>query len=239
MADREPDLVARIARGVADLDPAAWDALAGAGDPFVGHAFLSLLEASSSVGDAAGWTPLPILAEREGAIVAAAPAYLKSHSQGEYVFDHGWAEAWERSGQAYYPKLQVAVPFTPVPGRRLLGDRSAVLAALEAVTGSLTATLHCEADDEVAAVLEILQRKAGRVLFAGWPTGVAVTWSQHHGGPWPATTSLHTSVGATAIRRFLRPITFQDAPEALLPPALREDALTHLPHRRNGVLRVP
>lgn len=114
-----------------------------------------------------------------------------------------------------------------------------LLAALEAGVGSLTATLHSEESDEVAAVLEVLQRKAGRVLFAGWPTGVAVTWSQHHGGPWPATTSLHTSVGATAIRRFLRPITFQDAPERLLPVPLREASLAALPHRRNGVLQVP
>jgi uncharacterized protein len=134
MADREPELVARISRAVGDLAPQAWDALAGADDPFLGHAFLSLLETSGSVGDEAGWTPLPIVAERNGEIVAAAPAYLKGHSQGEYVFDHGWAEAWQRSGQAYYPKLQVAVPFTPVPGRRLLGDRGAILAALEAVT---------------------------------------------------------------------------------------------------------
>ena len=111
-------------------------------------------------------------------------------------------------------------------------------AALEAVPGSLTATLHSEPGDDVAAVLEVLTRKAGRVLFAGWPTGVAVTWSQHHGGPWPATTSLHTSVGATAIRRFLRPVVFQDAPEALLPEVLREAALAKLPHRRNGVLHT-
>jgi uncharacterized protein len=134
MADRETDLIARLSRGVSDLDPAAWDTLAGPSDPFTLHAFLALLEESGSVGEAAGWTPLPILVERAGTIVAAAPAYLKSHSQGEYVFDHGWAEAWERSGQSYYPKLQVTVPFTPVPGRRLLGDRTAILAALEVVT---------------------------------------------------------------------------------------------------------
>lgn len=112
-------------------------------------------------------------------------------------------------------------------------------AALEAVPGSLTATLHAELADEVSDVLEVLTRKAGRVLFAGWPTGVAVTWSQHHGGPWPATTSLHTSVGATAIRRFLRPVVFQDAPAALLPDVLRDASLERLPHRRNGALRTP
>ncbi|MFT4260300.1 aldehyde dehydrogenase (NADP(+)) [Microbacterium sp.] len=112
-------------------------------------------------------------------------------------------------------------------------------AALAVVPGSLTATLHAEEGEDVAETLELLQERAGRVLFAGWPTGVAVTWSQHHGGPWPATTSLHTSVGATAIRRFLRPIAFQDAPERLLPEALRDASLARLPHRRNGVLTVP
>ena len=151
MADRDAELVARIARGVGDFDAGEWDALAGVGDPFLTHAFLSLLETSGSVGTAAGWTPLPIVAERAGAMIAAAPAFLKSHSQGEYVFDHGWAEAWERSGQAYYPKLQVAVPFTPVPGRRLLGDRAAILAALEAVTAqnrlSSAHITFCNVDD--------------------------------------------------------------------------------------------
>lgn len=112
-------------------------------------------------------------------------------------------------------------------------------AALAAVPGSLTATVHAEADDDVSRTLELLQARAGRVLFAGWPTGVAVTWSQQHGGPWPATTSLHTSVGATAIRRFLRPVVYQDAPAALLPAPLRDDALARVPHRRNGILTLP
>ena len=133
MADPDPELTARIARGVAELDPATWNRLAGP-DPLTSHAFLLLLESSGSVGGGTGWSPLPILAERNGAIVGAAPAYLKTHSQGEYVFDHGWADAWERAGGAYYPKLQVAVPFTPCPGRRLLGDAAPLLAALETVT---------------------------------------------------------------------------------------------------------
>ena len=134
MADRETEIVARIARGIADLPAAQWDALAGHDDPFVRHAFLSLLEDAQSVGEATGWSPLPVLVEREGRMTAAAPAYLKSHSQGEYVFDHGWADAWERAGGAYYPKLQVAVPFTPCVGPRLLGDdHDALLAALETI----------------------------------------------------------------------------------------------------------
>jgi predicted N-acyltransferase len=135
MADREHQVIARIAPGVASLDAAQWDALAGKADPFLSHAFLSALEQSGSVGEGTGWTPVPILVEGEnGALAATAPAYLKTHSQGEYVFDHGWAEALERAGGHYYPKLQVAVPFTPVPGKRLLGPaRQALIAAIEAV----------------------------------------------------------------------------------------------------------
>jgi uncharacterized protein len=135
MADREAEILARIAGGVRQIDPAEWSALAGHDDPFLSHAFLSLLETSGSVGDETGWTPLPIMVERAGRITAAAPAYLKTHSQGEYVFDHGWAEAWERAGGSYYPKLQLSIPFTPCVGRRLLGeDQGALLAALETVT---------------------------------------------------------------------------------------------------------
>jgi len=135
MADRENEVLARIAPGVAALDVAEWDALAGRDDPFLSHAFLSTLESSGSVGEGTGWTPAPIIVEAGGgATSAAAPAYLKSHSQGEYVFDHGWADAFERAGGQYYPKLQIAVPFTPVPGRRLLGSSpQALLAAVETV----------------------------------------------------------------------------------------------------------
>ncbi|MEO6199516.1 MAG: peptidogalycan biosysnthesis protein, partial [Sphingomicrobium sp.] len=133
MADRESESVAKLASGIASVDSGQWDALAD-GDPFLSHAFLAALEDSGSVGPGSGWSPAPILIEQGPAIVAAAPAYLKSHSQGEYVFDHGWAEAWQQAGGKYYPKLQVAVPFTPVPGPRLLGARpQQLLAALESV----------------------------------------------------------------------------------------------------------
>jgi predicted N-acyltransferase len=135
MADRETEIIAKIASGVSGLNGHAWDGL-GAGDPFLSHAFLSSLEDSGSVGPGTGWTPAPILVEDDADhLIAAAPAYLKTHSQGEYVFDHGWAEAWQRAGGQYYPKLQVAVPFTPVPGPRLLGSRPRqLLAAIETVT---------------------------------------------------------------------------------------------------------
>lgn len=135
MADHETEFVAKIASGVSRLNSKAWDRLAP-DQPFISHAFLSALEDSKSVGEGSGWTPAPILVEDESDhLIAAAPAYLKTHSQGEYVFDHGWAEAWERAGGEYYPKLQVAVPFTPVSGPRLLGTRpQQLLAAIEAVT---------------------------------------------------------------------------------------------------------
>lgn len=133
------DIIARVATGVSEIDPGAWNACAGGRNPFVGHAFLSALEASGSVGPGTGWQPAPILVEdASGAIAGAMPAYVKGHSQGEYVFDHGWADAWHRAGGNYYPKLQIAAPFTPVPGPRLLacdaGAMRHLIAAAEAIT---------------------------------------------------------------------------------------------------------
>ncbi len=111
---------ARIARSVGSLPAAEWDALTG-GNPFMSHAFLTALEDSGSVGTGTGWSPAPIVIDdAEGRLVAALPAYLKRHSQGEYVFDHAWADAWHRAGGSYYPKLQIAAPFTPATGPRLL-----------------------------------------------------------------------------------------------------------------------
>jgi predicted N-acyltransferase len=132
-------VTARIADGIAAIPVADWDACAGSANPFVGHAFLSILEASGSATARAGWQPIPIIVDgADGHPAAIAPAYAKSHSQGEYVFDHAWADAWERAGGSYYPKLQIAVPFSPVPGPRLLlrdqAQAPALIAAIEAVT---------------------------------------------------------------------------------------------------------
>ena len=124
MADREPEIVARIARGVSELPAAQWDALAGSADPFLSHAFLSLLEESGSVGEGSGWTPLPILVERGGRMTAAAPAYLKTHSQGEYVFDHGWADAWERAGRRLLSQAPGFGPLHALRGQALARQRS-------------------------------------------------------------------------------------------------------------------
>jgi uncharacterized protein len=122
------DVLARIAPGVASFAAADWDRCAGTANPFTTHAFLSALEDSGSATARAGWRPVPVAIDGEdGRPAAAMPAYVKSHSQGEYVFDHAWADAYQRAGGDYYPKLQIAVPFTPVPGRRLL-TRDATLA---------------------------------------------------------------------------------------------------------------
>jgi predicted N-acyltransferase len=133
------DRTARIEDGVAAIDPRQWDACAGPDNPFVSHDFLSILEESGSATARAGWQPVPILIDGpDGQLAGAAPAYLKSHSQGEYVFDHGWADAYHRAGGRYYPKLQIASPFSPVPGPRLLlrdpGVAGDLIAAIEAVT---------------------------------------------------------------------------------------------------------
>src|SRR5271169_885341 len=141
---------ARVVPSIASIDAAAWDACANppgrsydeAGgerfNPFIAHAFLAALEASGSVGGRSGWMPAHVVVEdARGRMVAAAPCYLKSHSQGEYVFDHAWADAFERAGGRYYPKLQVAAPFTPVTGRRLLVAADAPSRARETLIGAL------------------------------------------------------------------------------------------------------
>jgi predicted N-acyltransferase len=132
----------RVISAIAEVDASAWDACANPGsdavlgsgsgpaqvtsqelpyNPFISHAFLHALEASGSAVARAGWQPQHILAESaDGTVLGAVPCYLKSHSRGEYVFDRGWAEAYERAGGEYYPKLQISVPFTPAGGRRLL-----------------------------------------------------------------------------------------------------------------------
>jgi uncharacterized protein len=138
MAQREArtttgELHISVVGAIAEIDAAAWDACANpmpavhtqhqetGYNPFISYSFLSCVEESASVGGRTGWQPQHVLARTsDGELVAAAPCYLKSHSRGEYVFDRGWAEAYERAGGSYYPKLQIAVPFTPATGPRLL-----------------------------------------------------------------------------------------------------------------------
>ena len=125
----------QIEPGVSGLDRTQWNALNPSNNPFVSHEFLSAMEESGSVGPGTGWDPVPIIiTDMDGTLAAAMPSYVKHHSQGEYVFDHAWASAWERAGGSYYPKLQIAAPFTPASGPRLLlRDEALAPHLLEAV----------------------------------------------------------------------------------------------------------
>jgi predicted N-acyltransferase len=178
-------LQARTVTAIADVNAAAWDALVPADNPFLSHAFLDALEASRSASDRSGWQPFHLVVEEGARLVAAAPLYVKSHSYGEYVFDHGWAEGYRRAGGSYYPKLLVAVPFTPVPGPRLLAasveTRQALIASLKAVLRQLKlSSLHvnfCTAEEAQAlgATGFLLRRgiqfhwhNGGFADFEGW-----------------------------------------------------------------------
>ena len=123
MAD---EVTIRVVRSFSEIKPAEWDLLSGASrsgpgyNPFISHAFLSALEDSGSATAETGWMGHHLLLEQEGRLLGAIPCYLKNHSQGEYVFDYGWADAFQRAGGRYYPKLQASIPFTPATGPRLL-----------------------------------------------------------------------------------------------------------------------
>ncbi len=187
----ESEFKVEVSQSIGGVAAAEWDACAnpiGDGadmsdrreryDPFISHAFLHALEQSKSVGARTGWAPCHLLVrDAAGRLVAAAPTYLKSHSMGEYVFDHAWADAFERHGLDYYPKLQVAVPFTPVTGRRLLvaadagdGARDMLIAGLKAWRGQAEAsTIHVTfpttADAAAMEVAGFLQRTGQQFHF--------------------------------------------------------------------------
>ena len=121
MADGNGSYIARIVENISDISAKDWDTLAGNTNPFVSHAFLSAIEETGCATQQTGWLPHHLIIEDESnKIIAASPLYIKSHSQGEYVFDHGWAHAWEQAGGSYYPKMQVSIPFSPITGPRLL-----------------------------------------------------------------------------------------------------------------------
>jgi predicted N-acyltransferase len=173
LSPRETRLTARFHGTIDAITPAAWDGCAGSGNPFVSHAFLRALEASGSAVAETGWAADHVTLEDEaGRIIACAPAYLKTHSYGEYVFDHGWANAYAQYGERYFPKLLVAVPFTPVPGPRLLihadapaGTAAALVKALEHRIESLgLSSAHvnfCDADAEASFTQARWLRRSG------------------------------------------------------------------------------
>lgn len=176
---------ARTTTGIADVEAAAWDRLVPADCPFLAHAFLAAMEASRSACEQTGWQPFHLLVEEDGRLIAAAPLYVKGHSYGEYVFDHGWAEGYRRAGGRYYPKLLSAVPFTPVPGPRLLAEsdaaRAVLIECLAAVTrrlglSSLHVTFCTEPEAEALGRAGFLLRRGiqfhwenqGYGDFQGW-----------------------------------------------------------------------
>ncbi len=165
------DITVTVFNGLPEIVQADWDACAvNAGNPFTTYRFLRALEDSGSVGRGTGWQPHHLLARLGEKVIAVMPLYAKSHSQGEYMFDHNWAQAYARAGGRYYPKFQAAVPFTPVTGRRLLcrkgyedAGRAALLqGAVETAKNNHLSSLHitfcAEAEFEVGARFGLLQR---------------------------------------------------------------------------------
>ena len=154
--DGSDRLSVKLIERISQIQPSDWDACAGSDNPFVTHAFLDALEESNSACAETGWLPQHLILEDiAGKIQGVAPMYLKSHSYGEYVFDHGWAEAYENAGGRYYPKLQVAVPFTPVTGKRILIRPGAPKDSAKLLVGSM---------------IEIVKRSQVSSLHVTFPT---------------------------------------------------------------------
>lgn len=167
---------------IAAIPAEEWDACAGEGNPFVSHAFLSAVEDSGSATPSTGWLPRHVaLNDETGRLVAVAPAYLKAHSYGEYVFDHGWARAFEAAGGAYYPKLQVAVPFSPVPGPRLLVKPDAPDGAMS-VLGQALVQVCGEMDLSSAHVTFCTEAEYETLGGDGWLQRLGLQYHWHNRG---------------------------------------------------------
>ncbi len=155
---------ARLVSRAGEIAQADWDALAGS-NPFSAHAFLTSVEDSGSADERAGWRPLHIVVDgRDGLPAGILPGYLKSHSQGEYVFDHGWADAWARAGQRYYPKLQHATPFTPATAPKLL----AVDADVRRILVAASETVVRDNGFSGAHATFLTEADAAELAAAGW-----------------------------------------------------------------------
>ena len=174
--DTEEKLLIRVEGAMEGIAPEAWDACANPStrpyNPFLSHAFLNALETSGSVSGETGWLPRHLVLEEEGKVTGCMACYVKSHSQGEYIFDYGWADAYERAGGRYYPKLQISVPFTPATGRRLLvedgpeserRERALMSGAIELCRKAGASSVHwtfvTEGEYERLGELGLLQRK--------------------------------------------------------------------------------
>jgi predicted N-acyltransferase len=182
--NKPQECVTEVVGRIADVAPAAWDACANPEqvpfNPFLSHAFLRCLEDAGSVGGRSGWTPRHlVLKDEHGEIAGCAPCYIKTHSKGEYVFDHAWADAYLRAGGDYYPKLQIAVPFTPVPGRRLLTKPGPAREANEAMLAAAAAEVVKRGGLSGVHITFLTQEEWARLGARGYlqRTGQQFHWS--------------------------------------------------------------
>ena len=178
----ELKLTLRSVDSIAKIDAAAWDACAGADNPFLRHDFLKAMEESGSAAGRSGWQPSHLLVEQGGQVLAAAPLYVKNHSYGEYVFDWGWAEAWHNAGRRYYPKLQCSVPFTPATGRRLLVRPDQDSAAMETILGQAMAQIVEDNQLSSAHVTFLTEQEALNLAGQGWLLRVGEQFHWHNQG---------------------------------------------------------
>lgn len=182
MSDAAPKLSIQLEDGISSLPPAEWDALVGAESPFLEWAFLASLEEAGAVGDGSGWDARPLVAREDGRIVAACPLYLKSNSEGEFVFDWSWADAAYRAGIEYYPKLLVGVPFSPVPGARFLVARDEDRAAWIPQLGAALREI-CTSNDLSSVHVNFCHAEEAQALEgAGFHTRVGLQYHWHNQG---------------------------------------------------------
>jgi hypothetical protein len=183
MPDGSKSLTIRGIDHINSVTAEQWDACVGDANPFLSHAFLRALEESGSATAATGWAPHHLLVENgDGRLLACAPLYLKDHSYGEYVFDWGWAEAWQRAGRRYYPKLQCAVPFTPVTGGRLLVRPEAAGRGLETALAAAMVEIAQTAKLSSIHITFCTEAEAQVVAGQGWLPRMGQQYHWHNDG---------------------------------------------------------
>jgi len=228
----------RILPSIRDVPQAAWDALVGPdASPFVEWTWLDCMEEARCVGPGTGWTPLHFTLHKDGVLVAAAPGYAKENSEGEFVFDWGWADASQRAGIAYYPKLIVAVPFTPATGDRALIAEGNDRGEVTRVLGMAIRQWVEKAGLSSAHVLFPTADECGRWEKAGYATrhGVQYQWRRGSDATWDDFLARFTSKRRNALKReAAQPAKDGVTIETLLPDALTPDVVREM-HTLYGI----
>ncbi|MBW1886339.1 MAG: GNAT family N-acetyltransferase [Deltaproteobacteria bacterium] len=212
MSEPAPKLDIRLEEGVAGLDPEEWDALVGDESPFLEWAFLASLEEAGSLDEASGWAPRPLVARQAGRLIAACPLYIKTNSEGEFVFDHAWADASNRAGIDYYPKLLVGVPFSPVGGARFLVHPSADRAVWTLRLGTALREI-CLSNELSSVHINFCQADEARALEAvGFHTriGLQYHWFNHDYADFEAYLGAFRSKRRNQLRRERRAMQTQN-----------------------------